>query len=1009
MSSVVFDQVLADIPLGVLLIEADGTVRASNERARRILGITEGEAVGASLEAIITADGVHDLLERTVRFREAAVRVERRDRDGRRQWLHLTAAPASGAPPGTIVVVLQDVTLPAVAEDVVDRSLREMELLNAIAAATSGEVDLDRILTSALEHLHTALEFTGASIALVENDHLVIRAAAGPFASQALGQQLRRGSGRSWQVILSGEPFFSHDVKAEGSRPSTDIRSYLAVPLAWAGRSFGLLEIDSTEPGAFRPSDVDLLRRVAGLLSGPVQLALRLDTEVRALAAADEARRRLALVAEASRILASSLDYETTLTNVARLLVPAAADWVLVDVIESGGSIRSVATAHQDAAHEELARELRRRYPPDPGRGHPIYTVFRTAASLVENNLTRAELRSRALDDAHLALLERLGIHGHIIVPLTIRGRVLGTLSLVACTPGRRFEREDLELAEEIGRRAARAIDTAQLYGAEQRARAEAEEAVRRINAMNNLITLVASTMGLEAVFDELGEILRTLIPFLRVTVSLYVPETDSLTVPFFKGPPLTAPAARLEGPRRGTARGWVLDHNRPFVRTDTEATQEFSEDAILSGAGIRSYIVVPLRAGSRAIGTLNFGHDRPAVYGETHVRMAQPIADQLALAVSRSQFFEQTQRRAGELSEALQRALLPAGLPEPPFTSIGALYLPADPQAGIGGDWYDALHLPDDTILLSLGDVAGHGIAAAAAMGQARHIVRAYALEGRAPGEILSTVNRYLCHLPEGPQLSLWLAIVDPYSGIGTVSGGGHPPVLLVAPDGEIESLPCTGPPLGLVPTSTYPEHRRALPPGGRLIASTDGLIEAGRDIIANERRLLDAAAMARTVNPGQAADVIARAVLRGHAHEDDVAILIFDLLLHDAPLAFGVPASPELLHRVRRAIRVYAIRAGVPRERVEEVVFAVGEASLNTVEHAYRGEAGLLRLRAERQDGRLVVRVRDDGAWREPVERGRGRGMRLMRQFADDVQVETGPDGTVVTLTWMLQISPR
>ena len=84
MSSVVFDQVLADIPLGVLLIEADGTVRASNERARRILGITEGEAVGASLEAIITADAVHDLLERTVRFREAAVRVERRDRDGRR-------------------------------------------------------------------------------------------------------------------------------------------------------------------------------------------------------------------------------------------------------------------------------------------------------------------------------------------------------------------------------------------------------------------------------------------------------------------------------------------------------------------------------------------------------------------------------------------------------------------------------------------------------------------------------------------------------------------------------------------------------------------------------------------------------------------------------------------------------------------------------------------------------------------------------------------------------------
>jgi GAF domain-containing protein/anti-sigma regulatory factor (Ser/Thr protein kinase) len=1008
MSSAVFDQVIADLPLGVLLVEADGTVRACNERARRILG-TAGVAAGVSLKAMIAADAVADLPERTLRFGESSVRVERRDREGRRQWVHLIAASASGAPAGTIVVVLQDVTLPAVAERVVDRSLRETELLNAIAGAASGETDLERILSSALEHLQTALSFTGASIALIEEDHLVIRAAAGPFAGQALGQRLRRGTGRSWQVILTGEPFFSGDVQAEGARPTTDIRSYLAVPLAWAGRSFGLLELDSTEPGAFRPSDVDLLRRVAALLSGPVQLALRLDTEVRALEAADQARRRVVLVAEASRILASSLDYETTLTNVARLLVPAAADWVLVDVIDGDGKVRSIALAHMDTEREELIRELRRRYPPDAARGHPIFTVAHTGASIVENDLTPDDLRNRARDDAHLALFEALGIRADLIVPLIVRGRVLGVLSFVTSTPGRRFEREDLELAEEIGRRAARAIDTAQLYAAEQRARAEAEEAVRRINALNNLTTLVASAMNLDAVFDELGEILRTLIPFVRVTVSLYVPETDALTMPLFKGPPLSAPAARLEGPKRGTARGWVLDHNRAFVRADTQATQEFSEDAILRDAGIRSYIIVPMRAGSRAIGTLNFSHDRPEAYGEAHVRIAQPIADQLALAVSRYQLFEQTQRRAGELSETLQRALLPAGLPEPPFTSIGALYLPADPQAGIGGDWYDALHLPDDSILLSLGDVAGHGISAAAAMGQVRHIVRAYALEGRAPGEVLSTVNRYLCHLPEGPQLSLWLAIVDPYSGIGTISGGGHPPVLLVAPDGEIESLPCTGPPLGLVPTSTYPEHRRALAPGARLIASTDGLIEAARDIIGNEPRLRAAAWASRRVGPRQAAEIIAREVLRGHTHEDDVAILIFDLLDHDAPLAFGVPASPELLHRVRRAIRVYAIRAGVPRERVEEVVFAVGEASLNTVEHAYRGAPGLLRLQAERQNGRLVVRVRDDGAWREPVDRGRGRGMRLMHQFADDVVVETGSDGTVVTLTWALEANPR
>lgn len=996
------NQFLAELPLGVILVDADGIIQACNERARRILGLTGGEPGGTPLSAILAPETVRELFNLTDRFREASVRIQRQHAEGRRQWVNVTAARASGG--SAFVVVVQDVTLPAVAEDVVDRSLRETELLNTIAAAASGQTSLDRILSVTLDRLRSFVTFTGGSIALIEGDALVIHAASGPFASQARGQRLRRDSGRAWQVIQTQEPFLSDDVRALGARPTTDIRSYLAVPLVWAGQAFGILEIDSIEPAMFRGTDLSLLRRVAAILGGSVQVALRLDTEIRALAEADQARRRLALVAEASRILASSLDYERTLTDVARLLVPEAADWVLVDVIDDDGAVRSIATAHADPQREELTRELRRRYPPDPARGHPIFTVIGTAASLVENDLSAGALRARAADDEHLALLQALGIQAHLIVPLVMRGRVLGALSLVACAAGRPFEREHLELAEEIARRAARAVDTAELYAAEQRARADAEEAVRRINALNTLIALAASAMDPGAVFDEFGEILRTLVPFVRMTLSLYVPETDSLKVPYFKGPALDAPREDLESRKAGSARGWVLDHNRSFVRADTQTTQEFSEDRLLGAAGIHSYMIVPMRVGSRAIGTLTFGFDRPGAYTETQARTAQPIADQLALSFSRHQLFEQAQRRAEELSETLQRALLPPGLPEPPFTSIGALYLPADQQAGIGGDWYDAFHLPDDTVLLSLGDVAGHGVAAAAAMGQVRHIVRAYALEGRTPEEILGTINQYLCRLPEGPRLSLWLGIIDPYSGEFAYSGAGHPPVLLVNPDESVEPLPCTGPPVGLILGSTHPQRKLVLPPGARLIACTDGLIEAGRDIVANEHRFQDAAVAGRWLTPARAAEMIAREVLQERAHEDDIAVLIFDLLPHDAPLTFSLPALPELLHRVRRAIRAYAMRAGMPPERVEEAVFAVGEASLNTVEHAYRGATGRLRVQANRDGNRLVVTIQDDGKWREPVEAGRGRGMRLMREFADDVRVETGPEGTVVTLAWTL-----
>src|SRR5574341_333766 len=302
--SLLFDQLLADLPLGVLLVDRQGIIEACNERARAILGLS-GDPLGTALNTIIAPETAGELIEGADRFREASVRVERRDGEGRRQWINVTAAPAASGE--TLAIIVQDITLPVVAEDVVDRSLRETELLNAIAAAASGETSLERILSVTLQHLGSFIAFTGGSIALIEGDDLVIRAALGPFAGEAIGQRLRRGTGRAWQIVQTQEAFLSDDVQAQGVRPTTNLRSYLGVPLIWAGRAFGILEIDSTEPGAFRASDIGLLRRVAAILSGLAQVALRLHAEVRALTAADQARRRLALIAEASRLLASSL------------------------------------------------------------------------------------------------------------------------------------------------------------------------------------------------------------------------------------------------------------------------------------------------------------------------------------------------------------------------------------------------------------------------------------------------------------------------------------------------------------------------------------------------------------------------------------------------------------------------------------------------------------------------------------------------------------------------------
>jgi signal transduction histidine kinase len=183
------------------------------------------------------------------------------------------------------------------------RRAEEAELLHSITLAAAGEDDLHRILAAALDRLSGLLHFTGGSIALVEGDELVIRAAAGIFATTALGQRLPRGKGRTWQIVESGEPFLSHDLLAAGYRSQSGdgdraIRSYLAVPLIWRGRPFGILEVDALEPNVFRQTDVALMQSVAALLSGPIELARRLGAEVQLRHELDQARGRLEAILE---------------------------------------------------------------------------------------------------------------------------------------------------------------------------------------------------------------------------------------------------------------------------------------------------------------------------------------------------------------------------------------------------------------------------------------------------------------------------------------------------------------------------------------------------------------------------------------------------------------------------------------------------------------------------------------------------------------------------------------
>ena len=200
---------------------------------------------------------------------------------------------------------------------------------------------------------------------------------------------------------------------------------------------------------------------------------------VRDITERKSAEARLHFLVEASRVLASSLDYGDTLGRVARLALPDVADHTMVDLVETDGTVTRVLTAHADPAKQWLADSLRR-YPPNPTQAQGVPAVLRTGRSLLVPDVTEETVRAITQNEEHRRLVSEMGLRSLMIVPLAVGGHVLGALSLASDRPGRRYDAEDLALAEDLGRRAGLAIENARLYAEAQQAKAAAELPTRR-------------------------------------------------------------------------------------------------------------------------------------------------------------------------------------------------------------------------------------------------------------------------------------------------------------------------------------------------------------------------------------------------------------------------------------------------------------------------------------------------------------------------------------------------
>ncbi|MFD9033117.1 SpoIIE family protein phosphatase [Streptomyces sp. NPDC059567] len=248
---------------------------------------------------------------------------------------------------------------------------------------------------------------------------------------------------------------------------------------------------------------------------------------------------------------------------------------------------------------------------------------------------------------------------------------------------------------------------------------------------------------------------------------------------------------------------------------------------------GVHSFMMVPLIARDLVLGVATFCRTRPgAPYGSEDVTLAGELATRAAVSIDNARLYQHEH----ETAVVLQRSMLPQHVTPPPGIEIAHRYLPASDINEVGGDWYDVLPLPDGKAALAIGDVMGHGIAAAAVMGRLSATVRALARLDMTPVDLLYQLEATLADLAE-PMLATFLYIVcDPATGHCTITRAGHPPPAVLEPDGRAYILPtASGVPLG-VGGVDFTTTEATMPAGSVLVLYTDGLVE-GRGADLDER----------------------------------------------------------------------------------------------------------------------------------------------------------------------------
>ena len=348
--------------------------------------------------------------------------------------------------------------------DAADSARRLQRVAELLAEAVTPQQVLDAILTEGVK----AAEAHAGAIGVVAADGEAIEL----LAQRGYDPEIMSG----WvtfpldadlpmsEVVRTGEPVFITSIAERNRRypalshQGQEGHALAVLPLALEGEAFGGLSLSFDRDLEFAPERRALKMAFA-------RQAAQALARSRLYAAEQDLRKRMTFLAEASELLASSLDYNRTLRRLARLCVPRLADWCAIDMLGPNGEVERLAVAHEDPEKVRWAYELQERYPPDPNAQYGVANVLRSGEAEFLPSIPQELLDAAIGDDQELrTIVDELGLTSSIAVPLNARGRTLGALNLITADTHPPFTQADFELALELARRAAVAVDNARLY-----------------------------------------------------------------------------------------------------------------------------------------------------------------------------------------------------------------------------------------------------------------------------------------------------------------------------------------------------------------------------------------------------------------------------------------------------------------------------------------------------------------------------------------------------------------